>query len=112
MWYLLAACASFLASLGHISFKLFAVKRVAAFSGRLPHRELVLGSTFFGAGIVLGIYVLRFIDFSVFYSFTALNYLFISVLSKLILREQVDRLKIGGSVVIVIGILIYNLPGL
>jgi len=58
---------------------------------------------------VMAIVAMRVIDFSAFFSFTALSYPFISILSRVVLREQVDRSKILGNAVIVLGILVYNL---
>ena len=42
-------------------------------------------------------------------SFTALNYLFIAILAKMYLKEKIDKSKIIGNLIIIIGILVYNL---
>ncbi len=109
MFYAVAVIVAIFASIGHICFKKFALKCKTAFPALLMDRHLISGSAFFGTSVILSIIALKFIDFSSFYSFTALNYLFISVLSKIYLKEQIDRSKIIGIVIIAIGILVYNL---
>ncbi len=52
---------------------------------------------------------MRFMEFSIFYSFTALNYLFIMFFSWKILKEKFDILRILGNVLVIIGVIIFNL---
>ena len=58
---------------------------------------------------VLSVTTMRFMEFSIFYSFTALNYLFIMFFSWKILKEKFDRLRIIGNVLVIIGVIIFNL---
>ena len=109
MFYAVAVIVAIFASFGHICFKTFALKHKTAFPALLMDRHLIFGSAFFGTSVILSIIALKFIDFSSFYSFTALNYLFISVLSKVYLKERIDKSKIIGNVIIIFGILVYNL---
>ncbi len=109
MFYAVAVIVAIFASFGHICFKTFALKHRTTFPTLLMDRHLIFGSAFFGTSVILSIIALKFIDFSSFYSFTALNYLFISVLSKIYLEERIDKSKIIGNVIIILGILVYNL---
>jgi len=52
---------------------------------------------------------MRVIDFSVFYSFTALNYFFIMVFAWKILKEDIDKWKAVGNFLVIVGIVIFNL---
>ena len=112
MFYAVAVAATLFASLGHICFKKFAVKPRTPIPLCLFDVHLVIGVPVFAASAILGIIALRFIDFSVFYSFTALNYLFISVLSKRFLGEEIDKRKIIGNLIIIVGILVYSLQAM
>ena len=109
MFYAIAVVVAIFASFGHICFKTFALKNKTASPTSLLDGHLALGITLFGSSVVLSIIALKFIDFSAFYSFTALNYLFISVLSKIFLKERLDRSKIIGNMIIIVGVLVYNL---
>ena len=109
MFHALVIIATIFASVGHICFKKFALKHVTVFSVMLRDRHLIFGSACFGTSVILSIIALKVIDFSVYYSFTALSYLFISVLSKRYLKERIDKTKIIGNLIIIVGILVYNL---
>lgn len=109
MFYVMAVLAALIASLGHIFFKKFALRTGKLMSWRFFDSNLAIGIAFFSTSVILSIIVLKFIDFSAFYSFTALNYLFISILSKMYLKERLDKYKIIGILIIIVGILAYNL---
>jgi drug/metabolite transporter (DMT)-like permease len=109
MFYAVAVIVAIFASIGHICFKKFALKGKTALPALLMDWHLISGSAFFGTGVILSIIALKYIDFSAYYSFTALNYLFISGLSKIYLKERIDQRKIIGNLIIISGILVYNL---
>jgi len=58
---------------------------------------------------VLSVITMRVIDFSSFYSFTALSYFFIMLFSWKILKEDIDRLRIIGNLLVIAGVIIFNL---
>jgi small multidrug resistance pump len=58
---------------------------------------------------VLSILVMRFMEFSIFYSFTALNYMFIMFFSWQMFKEKFDRFRIIGNVLVIIGVIVFNL---
>jgi small multidrug resistance pump len=58
---------------------------------------------------ILSILVMRFMEFSVFYSFTALNYMFIMFFSWKMFKEKFDRFRIIGNVLVIIGVIVFNL---
>jgi len=109
IFYGVAVLTAICASIAHILFKLFALSFASLSLGACWDWRLGMGVFLFGTSVVLTIVSLRVIDFSAFYSFTALNYLFISVLSKTFLGENLDREKVLGNTIIVAGILVYNL---
>lgn len=71
--------------------------------------NMALAIILFLTTTVLSIITMRFMEFSIFYSFTALNYLFIMFLSWKILKEKFDILRISGNVLVIIGVIIFNL---
>lgn len=108
MFYAVAVIATVFTSMGHIYFKKFALKSKKPLPLGLLDRHLAIGCGLFVLGVIAGIAALVFIEWSAFYSVTALNYLFISVLSKVCLRERIDKAKLIGNLIIVAGILAYN----
>jgi uncharacterized membrane protein len=52
---------------------------------------------------------MRVIDFSDFYSFTALSYVFIMLFSWRILKEDIDRLIVIGNFLVIAGVIVFNL---
>lgn len=61
------------------------------------------------SAFLIAIFVMRILDFTIYYALTALNFVFISILSTIFLDEKLDGLKIGGVLIIVIGLIIFNL---
>lgn len=75
----------------------------------LKNPPLMLSVVLFLAATVLSILTMRYMQFSIFYSFTALNYLFIMFFSWRILREKFDRLRLAGNILVIIGVIVFNL---
>lgn len=75
----------------------------------LKNRHLLLSIFLFLLVPVISVITMRVIDFSNFYSFTALSYFFIMVFSWAILREEIDRLRIIGNLLVIAGVVIFNL---
>ena len=108
---LLAVFIQFLVAYGQYHLKVGArrldLKRDLAFN--IKNWNLVFAIILFLTTTVLSIVTMRFMEFSIFYSFTALNYLFIMFLSWKILKEKFDRLRILGNILVIIGVIIFNL---
>jgi len=108
---LLAVFIQFLVAYGQYHLKVGArrldLKKDLAFN--IKNRNLIFAIILFLLITVLSIVTMRFMEFSIFYSFSALNYLFIVFFSWKILKEKFDRLRILGNVLVVIGVIIFNL---
>ena len=108
---LLAVFIQFLVAYGQYHLKVGSrrldLKKDLAFN--IKNWNLVLAIILFLIITVLSIVTMRFMEFSIFYSFTAINYLFIMFLSWKILKEKFDRLRILGNVLVIIGVIIFNL---
>lgn len=77
--------------------------------GLVINPYFVSGCILFSLSVIGSIYAMRKLDFSVFYSLSALNYLFIAIFSKLMLHEEIDRAKAIGTAVVMLGIVLYVL---
>ena len=112
MLHLLAIVATFMTSMAHICFKKFALQAGSISSLRLTamivNLYFLYGVSLFFLSVVLSFFVMMHMDYSVFYSLTALNYLFVLMLSKLYLKECLDKYKLIGNLIIVIGVVVYN----
>ena len=71
--------------------------------------QILCGGALFGMSAVVGVLCMRVLEFSVFYSVTALNYVFIALLAHFHLRERFDRAKVIGSIITVVGVFVYNI---
>ena len=68
------------------------------FKYNIGNRTLVLAVLLFFSTAVLSIFTMRFMEFSIFYSFTGLNYLFIMLFSWNILKEKFYTLPIMANI--------------
>lgn len=111
IYYMLAVLVSVLASLAQVNFKMGSlninVKKPIAYN--LKNKHLIIGIILFLLSPAISIFIMRVIDFSVFYTFTALNYFFIMLFSYKILNEKIGKLKIIGNSLIILGIIVFNI---
>ena len=109
MGYVFIIIGTLLSSSAHICLKRYAMaKNLGTATGLFDHR-FVSGLTLFATSVLCGLAALYYLEFSQFYSLTALNFLFISILSCYFLGEKLDRYKIIGNLIIIIGVFVYCL---
>jgi drug/metabolite transporter (DMT)-like permease len=108
---LLAVAAQFVVAFAQVILKIGA--RQADLKNPIIHNlknRFILASIFlFMLVPVLSIVSMRVIDFSDFYSFTALSYFFIMIFSWKVLKEDIDRSRIIGNILVIAGVVIFNL---
>jgi len=107
----LAVIVQFLVALAQAVLKIGA-KKVdfkKPFFYNLKNKYLILSIFLFVLVPVISVITMRVIDFSNFYSFTALGYFFIMIFSYAILKEDIDRLRIIGNLLVIAGVVIFNL---
>lgn len=97
-----------LTGIGHISFKMVAVRKLT-FRQKLVAPRFLAGTVCFVLGAALAIVAAKYIDFSLLYAMTSLNFIFILLFSHWWLGETADRQKICGVGVIVLGLIIIAL---
>jgi drug/metabolite transporter (DMT)-like permease len=111
VFYAIALFGAVLTSLGHVCIKKLALRTLAGGSmfSRWRDPYLAAGGILFAVSAASGVVALKGLDFSVFYCLTAVTYLFIVFLGRICLIERIDRAKIVGSLMVIAGILVYNL---
>jgi drug/metabolite transporter (DMT)-like permease len=107
----LAILIQFLVALSQVIFKIGALKvdfkKPLVYN--LKNKYLLTSIFLFLIVPVLSIITMRVIDFSDFYSFTALSYVFIMLFSWRILKEDIDRLIVIGNFLVIAGVIVFNL---
>jgi len=107
----LAIIIQFLVALSQVIFKIGALKvdfkKPLVYN--LKNKYLLTSIFLFLLVPVLSIITMRVIDFSDFYSFTALSYVFIMLFSWKILKEDIDRLIVIGNFLVIAGVIVFNL---
>lgn len=107
----LAILIQFLVALAQVVLKIGATK--VNFKEPLMHniknKHLAISIFLFLIVPVLSVITMRVIDFSDFYSYTALSYFFIMLFSWKILKEDIDKLRIIGNILVIAGVIVFNL---
>lgn len=103
--YFLLVCVAALAGIGNVCFKKVALLPVP-FYKKLIRPLFILGGSIFAVCPIVSSWCAKYIDFSVMYAMTSLNFLFILIFSKFLLHEPLDRNKIIGVMMIVAGLLV------
>lgn len=97
-WIILVAM-TFIGSMGGLLFK-----QVSRFDR--PKEKLfffILGCGMYGIGALLNVYLLRMLPYSIVFPLTSLTYVWTMALSKYILKEKINRFKIIGVTLILLG---------
>lgn len=107
----LAIITQFLVALAQLILKMGAVR--VDFKKPLIHnfknKYLLISIFLFLLVPMLSIIAMRVMGFSNFYSFTALSYFFIMLFSWKVLKEDIDRFRIIGNLLVIAGVIIFNL---
>ena len=111
LYIFLAVLVQFLVALAQLNLKIGSIR--VSFDKPLVHNlknKHLLASVFLFLLVpVLSIIIMRVVDFTVFYSFTALNYFFIMLFSWKVLKEDIGKLRIIGNLLVIIGVVVFNL---
>lgn len=75
----------------------------------IKNKNLILGFVMYGLSSVLYILALRGAELSVLYPLVSLTYVFIAILSKLILKESMGRYKFIGMALIIFGVILIGI---
>ncbi len=94
-----------LTAFGQICFKKASLLETSFFK-KFFHPVFLLGVFLFVCCPVISSLAAQVMDFSVMYAMTALNFVFVLVLSRWMLKEKIDGPKIVGVCVIIVGLLV------
>ena len=103
--FVLLILATFLTAVGQICFKKAALLEVSFFR-KFSHPIFLFGLILFICCPVLSSLAAKVIDFTILYAMTSLSFVFVLILSHVILKEKVDWPKIVGVVFVVVGLLV------
>jgi drug/metabolite transporter (DMT)-like permease len=103
--FILLIVVSLLTAVGQVCFKKVAVQK-SSFFRKFLHPVFLLGALLFVCCPVISSLVAQVMDFSILYTMTSLNFVFVLLLSRWILKEKFNWPKIVGVCVIIIGLLV------
>ena len=75
-----------------------------SFKGIFLNYQLILGCFFYGASVILFIPALRGGDLSILYPLVSVNYIWVSLLSRKMLNEKMNKYKWTGILLLIIGV--------
>ena len=75
----------------------------------LFNKKLIFGGAIYGLSTIFFVFALKRGDVSILYPISALSYIWISLLSVKVLKEKMNKFKIIGIVLIMIGVVIITL---
>ncbi|MDI9519088.1 MAG: EamA family transporter [Erysipelotrichaceae bacterium] len=100
----------FISSLSQILLKSSANEKKENFIKNFLNFKVILAYTiFFGVMFVNSLVVFKHIELSQISIVEALGYIFVPILSYFILKEKLNKTKIYGIFIIVIGVVLYNI---
>lgn len=108
-YYTLAVFAAFLTAIGQVALKRYSGETNPTLWTKLTNKYFILSISSFVGTFAIAIYVMRVLDFTIYYALTSLNFGFIALLSAIYLKEKIDRRKAVGVLVIIFGLIIFNL---
>jgi drug/metabolite transporter (DMT)-like permease len=103
--FILLIIVALLTTVGQICFKRVALLE-SSFFRKFIHPVFLLGAFLFVCCPIISSLAAQVMDFSIMYAMTSLNFVFVLILSRWVLKEKVDWPKIVGVIVIVIGLLV------
>lgn len=105
----IAIVSNFLSALSQIFFKKAALKEYRSLLKEYLNFYVIFGYMITGVCMILAILAFRGMPYKYGSVIEALNYCFIMLLSRLLLKEQFTPSKIKGNALIIIGIMIFSL---
>jgi len=99
----------FIASISQILLKISANRKYNKQIQEYFNAYVLIAYSMFCISLILSILALRKLELKNIPIIESTGYIYILILSNLILKEKVTKYKIGGSFLIILGIIIFNL---
>ena len=110
IYVILALVAStILGAFGQISFKKGANKFKLTFKGIFHNRMFIIGVVLYGVATVIFLGVLKFAELSYAYPLVSMSYIWVTLFSNKILNEKINKWKLIGIALLILGIVLINL---
>lgn len=105
----LVIIATLIGSIGPILMKLSTKHEKFSIIGMIKNPKVILGAGAMFVSVLVYKLALKGGELSVLYPFASLNYLWITLISKFYLKEQINKQKIIGISLIILGIILIGL---
>ena len=99
----------FIASISQILLKISANRKHNSKIREYFNPHVIIAYSIFCVSLILTILALRGLELKNVPIIESTGYIYILILSKLILKERITKYKIGGSFLIILGVLVFNL---
>lgn len=90
----------------HINIRVGIIKLIM---DTIKNWEIILGVFLYFISSILFLYLLKTEDLSLLYPITALSYVFVTILSIYVLREKMNRYKLFGISLIILGVVLVTI---
>lgn len=109
LYFIAGILVAYFSSLGQVLLKGAALKNRGFGPGVLLEKNVVACILLFFTSTVISVAVLTRMNYSVYNAISALNFVFIAIMSQRMLGELFDRQKLIGSAMIILGLALYAL---
>lgn len=108
---LIMACGVFISSVSQILLKISAEKNIGAkgFKAQYLNKFVIIGYLLLFIAMLIPLYVYQFIPLKYGAVIESLGYVFVMILSAVVLREKITKRKLIGNLLIVAGVIIFSL---
>lgn len=93
-----------LGAFGQVFFKLSSGSFSLSFNGLVKNWKFLIGATLYASSALLFVYSLKKGDLSILYPLIATSYIWVSIFSRIILKEPISILNVFGIGLILAGI--------
>ncbi len=100
----LVLAATIIGSIGALFLKIGSRKFTFNILAFIKNYKLIIGFILYGSSSIFFLAALRFGELSIIYPLVALSYVFVSIFSVWFLKEKMNKFKIIGIVLIIIGV--------
>ena len=109
-YFLMMAGGVFIASISQIMLKKSALANADAmgFKAQYINKLVIGGYALLFIAMLIPLYVYQFIELKYGAVVESLGYIFVMILSSLILREKITKKKLAGNILIIIGIALFS----
>lgn len=108
-YYIILLCSVLIASISQIILKKSANKNYGSIIKEYLNIYVICGYGLLFASTILTIFALRGLPYKSVPIMETMGYIYILILSKLILKEKITKKMLAGNAIIIIGIIVFNI---